>query len=88
MFGKAVIKYQQVNEEQRHQRTFSLIFQETIDLGYSAIEHHDRELVVGDVHDQVLTHDGQTDEAKITTGCDPRRSADIDAGETGATVSP
>ena len=39
------------------------------------------------IHDQVLAHDGQTDEAEITTGIDPRKSADIDAGETGATVS-
>lgn len=44
--------------------------------------------MVGDVQDQVLTHNGQTNEAEITTGNDPRGSADIDAGQTGATVSP
>ena len=35
-----------------------------------------------------MTHNGQTDEAEVTTGSDPRGSADIDAGQTGATVSP
>ena len=40
------------------------------------------------VHDQVLTHNGQTNEAEITTGTGSRRSADIDAGKTGAAVSP
>lgn len=44
--------------------------------------------MVGDIQDQVLTHDCQTNEAEITTGNDPRGSADIDAGQTGATVSP
>lgn len=39
------------------------------------------------VHDQVLAHDGQTNEAKVTTGTSVRRSADIDAGKTGAIVS-
>lgn len=44
--------------------------------------------MVGDVQDQVLAHDGQADETEVTTGDDPRRSADINAGQTGATVSP
>lgn len=44
--------------------------------------------MVGNVQDQVLTHDGQTNKAEVSTGDDPRRSADIDAGQTGATVSP
>ena len=39
------------------------------------------------VHDQVLAHDGQTNEAEITTVTDLRRSADVDAGKTGAIVS-
>jgi hypothetical protein len=43
--------------------------------------------VVGSIEDQVLAHDGQTDEAEIRTGYWVRRSADIDAGETGASVS-
>lgn len=43
--------------------------------------------MVGDIQEKILTHNGQTDEAEITTGSDPRRSADMDAGQTGATVS-
>ena len=61
---------------------------EPVDLRNGTIKCHDGEFVVSNVHDQVLTHDGQTYEAKITTGIYPRRSADIDAGQTGATVSP
>lgn len=44
--------------------------------------------MIRDIQEQILTHNGQTDEAEITTRSDPRRSADIDAGQTGATVSP
>lgn len=44
--------------------------------------------MIGDVQDQVLTHNSQANQAEITTGNDPRGSADIDAGQTGATVSP
>ena len=72
----------------RYGRTFSFISQKTVDLGHRAVKHHNGKFVVGNVHDQVLTHDGQTYEAEVTTGNDPRGSADIDAGETGATVSP
>lgn len=50
--------------------------------------NNDGEAMICNVQDQVLTHDGQADEAKISTMVDPRRSADIDAGKTGATVSP
>lgn len=39
------------------------------------------------IQNQILTHDGQTDEAKISTTFGLRRSADINAGETGAIVS-
>ena len=71
------------------EHTFCFIFHESIDLGHGTIESHDVEfLVIGNIQEQVLTHDGQTDEAKITTRRDPRRSADIDAGQTGAAVSP
>ena len=70
-------------------QTFCLIFHESIDLGHGTIESYNVELLmIGNIQEQVLTHDGQTDEAEITTGSDPRRSADIDAGQTGATVSP
>lgn len=70
------------------ERTLCLIFKKPIDLGRGAVEGDDREAMIGNVHDQVLTHDGQADQAEITTTVDPRRSADIDAGKTGATVSP
>ena len=43
--------------------------------------------MVGNIHDQVLTHHGQTDETEVTTGINPRWSADIDAGKTCARVS-
>ena len=58
-----------------------------VDLGDSPVEGYDFEAVVCSIHDQVLAHNGQTDEAEVTTGIETRRSADIDAGETGATVS-
>ena len=44
--------------------------------------------MIGNIQEKILTHNGQTDEAEVTTGRDARRSADIDAGQTGATVSP
>ena len=74
-------------QDQRHQQTFSLIAQEAINLGHGTIESDDGKLVVGNVHNQVLAHNGQTDETKVTTGMDPRWSADIDAGKTCAGVS-
>ena len=43
--------------------------------------------MVRSVQDEVLAHDGQTNEAKISTGFRLRRSTDIDAGETRTTVS-
>lgn len=43
--------------------------------------------MIGNIQEQVLTHDGQADEAEITSRSDARRSADIDADQTGATVS-
>ncbi len=70
------------------QRTFGFIFQETVDLGDCPVEDHDGKIMVGNVQNQILTHYGQTNEAEVTTGNDPRGSADIDAGQTGATVSP
>ena len=69
--------------------TFCFILHESIDFGHGTVESDDVELLmIGNVQEQILAHDGQTDEAKITTRSDPRRSADIDAGQTGATVSP
>ena len=70
-------------------QTFRFIVHESIDLGHGTVESHDVELLmIGNIQKQILTHDSQTDEAEITTAIDPRRSADIDAGQTGATVSP
>jgi hypothetical protein len=43
--------------------------------------------MIGSVQDQVLAHDSQANEAKISTGFRLRRSTDIDAGETRTTVS-
>ena len=69
-------------------QTFCFIAHESIDLGHGTIESHDGELlVICDVQEKILAHDSQTNEAEITTGRDPRRSADIDAGQTGAIVS-
>ena len=68
-------------------RTLGFVLQESVHLLNGPIESHDGEAMVGSVHDQVLAHDGQTNEAEITTWNNSRRSTDIDAGETGATVS-
>lgn len=43
--------------------------------------------MISSVEDQVLAHDGQTNEAEISTGNRVHRSADINAGETGTIVS-
>jgi len=69
-------------------QTFRLIIQEVIDLGYRPIEGYHCEAMVRSVQNKILAHDGQTDEAKVTTGICPRMSADVDASKTGATVSP
>lgn len=67
--------------------TLSLVLQETVNLGGGTVVGANGEAVVGNVQNQVLAHDGQTDEAEISTRNNMRRSADIDAGETGAIVS-
>lgn len=67
--------------------TLSLVIQETVNLGGGTVVGANGEAVVGNVQNQVLAHDGQTDEAEISTRNRVRRSADIDAGETGAIVS-
>ena len=72
-----------------HQQTLCFIIHKPIDLRHGTIKSHNVELfMVGNIEEEVLAHNGQTDEAEITTGSDPRRSADIDAGQTSATVSP
>jgi hypothetical protein len=47
---------------------------------------NDGEAVISSVEDQVLAHDGETNEAEITTRFIVR-SADIDAGKTRTEVS-
>lgn len=67
--------------------TFSLVFQEVVDFRDRTVKGDDGESMIGDVQDQVLAHDGQTNEAKITTRDISRSSADIDAGKSRAVVS-
>lgn len=43
-----------------------LVGQEVVDLGGGSVETTDGEAVVGDVQDQVLTHDGQTNQTEIS----------------------
>lgn len=68
-------------------RTFRLVLNEAVDFGDSTIEGNDFEAVVGGVHDEVLAHDGQANEAEISTGIWWHRRADIDAGQSRSTVS-
>jgi len=67
--------------------TLGLVFEEAVNLGSGTVEGTDGETVISSVEDQVLAHNGQTDEAKISTGNRVHRCADIDAGETGTIVS-
>lgn len=67
--------------------TLGLVGQEAVNLGGCAVVGADSETVISSVEDQVLAHDGQTDEAEISTRSRVRRSADINAGETGTIVS-
>ena len=70
-------------------QTFCFIGKESIDLGDGTIEGNDSEAVVCCIEDEVLTHDGQTDETEVTFWLTvvSVRSADIDAGETRTIVS-
>lgn len=43
-----------------------LVLKEAVDLGDSAVEGNNSEAVVSSVEDQVLTHDGQTDETEVS----------------------
>lgn len=57
-----------------------------VNLADSAVEGDDSVSVISSVHDQVLAHDSETDEAEISTG-DTRILADVDAGKMCAKVS-
>ena len=67
--------------------TLCFIRKEVVDLRDSAVESNDIDSVVGSIKNQILAHDSQANEAKISTGFRLRRSTDIDAGETRTTVS-
>ena len=67
--------------------TLGLIVKETVDLGGGTVVGANSVTLVGGVKDQILAHDGQTDQTEISTGQRTRWSADIDAGETSAFVS-
>jgi hypothetical protein len=43
-----------------------LVLQEAIDLCDGSVEGHDSETVVSHVEDEILTHDGQANEAKVS----------------------
>ena len=62
-------------------RTFGFVCHEVIDFRDGSIEANDLEAMVCSVHDQVLAHNGQTNEAKISTRLRLRYCTDIDAGQ-------
>jgi hypothetical protein len=74
-----------IRNEERH--TLGFIIQKAVDLGDGSVEGNDGKAMVSSVQDQILAHDSQANEAKISTGFRLRRSTDIDAGETRTTVS-
>jgi hypothetical protein len=47
--------------------TLGLIFKEAVDLGGRTVVSADSETVISNVEDQVLAHNGQTDETEIST---------------------
>ena len=67
--------------------TFGFIVYKPVDLGNRTIESNDRKTVICNIHDQVLAHHSQTNEAEIAAGYCSLRATDIDAGETSAVVS-
>ena len=48
--------------------TFCFVRDETVHFRDGTIEADDLETVVGSIQDEILTHDGQADEAEISTG--------------------
>lgn len=48
------------------QSTFGFIGQKAVDLGDGAVESDDIKAVVGRVEDQILAHDGQSNETKVS----------------------
>jgi len=58
-----------------------------VNLGNGTVESNNSKSMVGSIQDEVLTHDGQTNQTKITSRFVNRMHADMYAGETGAIVS-
>ena len=52
-------------DKERCQRTFCLVLKKAIDLSHRSIEGQDLVAVVCHIHDEILAHDGQADEAEI-----------------------
>lgn len=46
-------------------RTFSFILNKLIHLGNCPVEGTDGETMIGHIHDEILAHDGQANEAEI-----------------------
>lgn len=67
--------------------TFCFVFQEAVDFGDGSVKCNHFETVVGGVHDKILAHDGQANQAEVTTGVHMRRWADIDASQAHSRVS-
>lgn len=68
--------------------TLGLIGEESVNLGDGTVEGHDSEAVVSNVENQVLAHDGQTDETEVSTGFRLRRKTGSNAGQARTVVSP
>jgi len=62
--------------------TLGLVLQESVDLGDGSVEGNDSETMIGSIQDQVLAHNGQTDETKITTRFIMRFETGSDASQT------
>jgi len=62
--------------------TLGLILEESVDLGDGSVEGNNGEAMVSGVQNQVLAHDGQTDETKITTRFIMRPKTGSDASQT------
>lgn len=65
LFPAVYLEAVQVWQLQFLVHTLGLILQKVVDLSNSPVEGNDSVTVVRNVQDQVLTHDGQTDETKI-----------------------
>lgn len=61
--------------------TLGFVLKESVNLCNGTVEGDNGETVVGSIEDQVLTHDGQTDETKVSTGLRLRGKASSNAGQ-------